>query len=61
MQAMLFISAEAMTTVNAIKELDYYSRVSLSDQPETDLTPLLATSSTPTRSILPNCLSVQKS
>lgn len=38
MQAILFISAEAMTTVNAIKELDYYSRVSLSDQPETDLT-----------------------
>lgn len=38
MQAILFISAEAMTTVNAIKELDYYSRVSLSDEPETDLT-----------------------
>lgn len=27
-----------MTTVNAIKELDYYSRVSLSEQQETDLT-----------------------
>ncbi|MDN4059823.1 hypothetical protein QPK31_16480 [Massilia sp. YIM B02769] len=38
MQATLFISAEAMTTVNAIKDLDYYSRVSLSDEPETDLT-----------------------
>lgn len=38
MQATLYISAEAMRTVNAIKELDYYSRVSLSDWPETDLT-----------------------
>jgi hypothetical protein len=38
MQATLFISAEAMTTVNAIKDLDYYDRVSLSDEPETDLT-----------------------
>lgn len=31
MQAKIYISAEAMATVNAIKDLDYYSRVSLSD------------------------------
>lgn len=38
MQATLFISTAAMTTVDAIKDLDYYNRVSLSDEPETDLT-----------------------
>lgn len=31
MQAKIYISAEAMATVNAIKDLDYYDRVSLSD------------------------------
>lgn len=38
MQATLYISADAMVTVNAIKDLDYYSRVCSSDEPETDLT-----------------------
>ena len=32
MQATLYISAEAMATANAIKDLDYYDRVSLSDE-----------------------------
>ena len=32
MQAIIYISAEAMATVNAIKDLDYYDRVSLSDE-----------------------------
>ncbi|WP_020657063.1 hypothetical protein [Massilia niastensis] len=38
MQANIYISAEAMATVNAIQHLDYYERVSLSDDPATDLT-----------------------
>jgi hypothetical protein len=38
MQATIYISAGAMATVNAIKDLDYYDRVSLSDEPETDMT-----------------------
>ena len=38
MQATIYISTEAMTTVNAISHLDYYDRVSLSDDPATDLT-----------------------
>jgi hypothetical protein len=38
MQATLYISADAMATVNAIKDLDYYSRICLSDETETDLT-----------------------
>lgn len=38
MQAKIYISAQAMATVNAIQNLDYYTRVSLSDEPETDLT-----------------------
>ncbi|MEX5748407.1 hypothetical protein [Massilia sp. X63] len=38
MQATLYISADAMATINAIKDLDYYDRVSLSDAQETDLT-----------------------
>ncbi|MFC0168128.1 hypothetical protein ACFFKC_08550 [Pseudoduganella danionis] len=38
MQATIYISTEAMTTVNAIAHLDYYDRVSLSDDPATDLT-----------------------
>lgn len=38
MQATIYISMEAMTTVNAISHLDYYDRVSLSDDPATDLT-----------------------
>jgi hypothetical protein len=32
MQAKIYISAEAMATVNVIQDLDYYSRVSLSDE-----------------------------
>lgn len=32
MQAKIYISAEAMATVNIIQDLDYYSRVSLSDE-----------------------------
>jgi hypothetical protein len=31
MKAKIYISAEAMATVNTIKDLDYYDRVSLSD------------------------------
>jgi len=38
MQAKIYISTEAMATVNAIKDLDYYDRVSLSDTPATDYT-----------------------
>ena len=38
MQATLYISAEAMATVDAIKDLEYYDRLCLSDEPETDLT-----------------------
>lgn len=38
MQATIYISTEAMATVNAIQHLDYYDRVSLSDDPATDLT-----------------------
>ena len=38
MHATIYISKEAMTTVNAIKDLDYYDRVSLSDHESTDLT-----------------------
>lgn len=38
MQANIYISAQAMATVNAIQHLDYYARVSLSDEPATDLT-----------------------
>lgn len=38
MQASIYISAQAMATVNAIQRLDYYDRVSLSDDPTTDLT-----------------------
>ncbi|KQV44894.1 hypothetical protein [Duganella sp. Root336D2] len=38
MQANIYISAEAMATVNAIQHLDYYERISLSDDPATDLT-----------------------
>ncbi|MBA5685925.1 hypothetical protein [Rugamonas apoptosis] len=37
MQATIYISDAAMATVNAIKDLDYYDRVSLSDDPATDL------------------------
>ncbi|MFM9435994.1 hypothetical protein ACFDR9_003070 [Janthinobacterium sp. CG_23.3] len=38
MQAKIYISKEAMATVNAIKDLDYYDRVSLSDYEATDFT-----------------------
>lgn len=38
MHATIYISKEAMTTVNAIKDLDYYDRVSLSDYEATDFT-----------------------
>lgn len=38
MHATIYISKEAMTTVNAIKDLDYYDRVSLSDHDATDFT-----------------------
>lgn len=38
MQANIYISAQAMATINAIQHLDYYERVSLSDDPATDLT-----------------------
>lgn len=38
MQANIYISAQAMATVNAIQHLDYYERVSLSDDPATELT-----------------------
>ena len=38
MQAKIYISKEAMATVNAIKDLDYYDRVSLSDDQATDYT-----------------------
>ncbi len=38
MQATIYISPKAMETVNAIKELDYYDRVSLSDDEATDVT-----------------------
>ncbi|WP_348694708.1 hypothetical protein [Duganella fentianensis] len=37
MQATIYVSAEAMATVNAISNLDYYDRVSLGDDPATDL------------------------
>lgn len=37
MQVSIYISTEAMATVNAIINLDYYDRVSLSDDPATDL------------------------
>ena len=37
MQATIFISREAMTTANAIKDLDYHTRVSLADEASTDL------------------------
>lgn len=38
MHATIYISKEAMATVNAIKDLDYYDRVSLSDDQATDYT-----------------------
>ena len=38
MHAIIYISKEAMATVNAIKDLDYYDRVSLSDDEATDYT-----------------------
>ncbi|MYM96487.1 hypothetical protein [Duganella vulcania] len=38
MQATIYISPEAMTTISVIKDMDYYDRVSLSDDPTTDLT-----------------------
>jgi hypothetical protein len=38
MQVTIYISTEAMTTVNAIKDLDYYDRVCLNDEPEMDRT-----------------------
>lgn len=38
MQAKIYISTDAMTTVIAIRSLDYYDRVSLSDEPATDYT-----------------------
>jgi hypothetical protein len=38
MQATIYASAEAMATVNTLKDLDYYDRICLSDTPETDLT-----------------------
>lgn len=37
MQATIYVSAEVLATVNAISNLDYYDRVSLSDDPTTDL------------------------
>lgn len=37
MQATIYISREAMTTANAIKDLDYHTRVSLADETSTDL------------------------
>jgi len=38
MQATIYISPEAMATISVIKDMDYYERVSLSDDPATDLT-----------------------
>jgi hypothetical protein len=38
MQATIYISPEAMATISVIRDLDYYDRVSLSDDPATDLT-----------------------
>lgn len=38
MQATIYITPEAMATVNAIKDLDYHDRLALSDDDETDLT-----------------------
>jgi hypothetical protein len=38
MQPNIYITADAMKTVNTIQHLDYYERVCLSDNPETDLT-----------------------
>ena len=38
MQAKIYITTAAMTTVKAISNLDYYERVSLSDEQETDYT-----------------------
>ena len=38
MYATIYISKEAMATVNAIKDLDYYDRISLSDHEATDFT-----------------------
>jgi hypothetical protein len=38
MQATIYVTAAAMATIISIKDLDYYDRVSLSDEPETDLT-----------------------
>lgn len=37
MQATIYVTNEAMATAIAIKDLDYYTRVSLSDTDETDL------------------------
>lgn len=37
MQAAIYVNKEAMDTAIAIKDLDYYSRVSLSDEESTDL------------------------
>lgn len=37
MQATIYISNDAMATAVAIKDLDYYTRVSLADDPSTDL------------------------
>jgi hypothetical protein len=37
MQATIYVTQEAMETANAIKDLDYYDRVSLSDDETTDL------------------------
>jgi len=38
MQAKIYISTDAMTTVIAIRSLDYYDRVSLNDDPASDYT-----------------------
>jgi hypothetical protein len=38
MQATIYVTAAAMETISSIKDLDYYDRVSLSDEPEADLT-----------------------
>jgi len=37
MQATIYVTQEAMATALAIRDLDYYARVSLSDDPEHDL------------------------
>jgi hypothetical protein len=37
MQATIYVRAEALATVNVISNMDYYERVSLSDDPTTDL------------------------